>query len=544
MKKALVAVFAAALCCTQAFAFDVSPTQINTGIKEAKKVQVSQDFIRKLFNNKTMLDGVEMLSVTDDGNRLSSVRGTLSSPLSGDVALAARAFIEENSALFNLPATRDVEILRMSRHQNMEGVNHLAWQMVLDGVPVRHAVIELTVSKDGVVTLANGSLPEINEITNQITLGRYQAIGLAKAAIKADKFRSIPEAVLNIVADVDGTAKMAYVARLAVENPIGDWEVVIDAETGDIMHVNNEMNFNSGLGALYVTNPIRCAITKEELKNLTTNTLTGKFAAIDNEDGPESVSEDNTHVYVPENTHFDEVGMYNYINTIHDFYKTLGHSKLDRPMKAIVHLGDNYDNAYFSPWQNSFAFGDGNKFNSLAREAGIAYHEYSHAVLNSIKSLAYSGESGAINEGQADYFACSYTDDPLLGEWAVAKMNKPYLRILENDLHYPEDIEGEVHADGKIWGALLWDLRKALGKEISDVLIYRSHYNLNGSSPKFIDGYNAIVTSDKDFFEGKNLAEINKVFAKRGVIASSYNGAVLTAEDIKEIRLFNEAHNE
>ncbi|MBU1107433.1 MAG: hypothetical protein KKB51_12240, partial [Candidatus Riflebacteria bacterium] len=299
MKKVLVAVFAGVLCCTQAFAFDVSPTQINSGIKETQKVQVSSEFLHKIFNNKSMSEGVEMLSVTADGNRLSSIRGTLSSPLSGDVVLAARAFIEENSALFNLPATRNVEILRLARHQNMDGVNHLAWQMVLDGVPVRNAVIELTVSKDGVVTLANGSLPEITEITNQITLGRYQAIGLAKAAIKADKFRSIPEAELNIVADEDGTAKMAYIARIAVEKPIGDWEVIVDAETGSIMNVNNEMNFNTGTGAVYVTNPIRCGITKEELKHLTTNTMTGLYAAIDNEDGPESINEDKVHIYEP-----------------------------------------------------------------------------------------------------------------------------------------------------------------------------------------------------------------------------------------------------
>ncbi|MDD2999478.1 MAG: M36 family metallopeptidase, partial [Candidatus Riflebacteria bacterium] len=155
-----------------------------------------------------------------------------------------------------------------------------------------------------------------------------------------------------------------------------------------------------------------------------------------------------------------------------------------------------------------------------------------------------SGESGAINEGQADYFACTVTDDPLLGEWAVAKMGKPYLRILENDLHYPQDIQGEVHADGKIWGAVLWDIRKALGKDVSDMLIYKSHFYLNGSRPKFIDAYNALVTADKNVFEGKHLAELEAVFAKRGIVAASYNGAVLTAVDVKNIKKFNEAHNE
>ncbi|PKL46103.1 MAG: hypothetical protein CVV42_17620 [Candidatus Riflebacteria bacterium HGW-Riflebacteria-2] len=543
MKKVLVAAFAAVICCTQAFAFDVSPTQINTGKKIAKKVTVSQEFIRKLFTNKSMVEGIEMLSVTDDGNRLSSIRGTLSSPLSGNIGVAARDYIQENAALFNLPRS-DVDFLRMMKNFENDGVTHLTWNMIIDGVFVRNATIELTVDKDGVVTLAHGSLPEINEITNQITLERYQAIGLAKQAIKADKFRAVPEAELQIVAEENGTARMAYVAKLAVENPLGDYEVVVDAETGDIMHVNNEMNFHTGLGAVYVTNPLRCDITKEELLHLTATTPTGEFCAVDNEDGPESDREDSIHIYEPENTHFEEIGMYNYITTIHDFFKTLGHDKLDRPMKAVVHLGDNYDNAYFSPWQGMVAFGDGNKFNCLAREASVAYHEYSHAVLNSIKYLAYSGESGALNEGQADYFACSVTDDPLLGEWVVAKMEKPFLRNVENDLHYPEDIHGEVHADGKIWGAVLWDLRKALGKEVSDILIYTSHYNLKSSSCKFIDGYNAIITADKTLNEGKNIEAIDKVFADRGIVAASYNGAVLTASDIRRISQFKEAHNE
>jgi hypothetical protein len=101
-----------------------------------------------------------------------------------------------------------------------------------------------------------------------------------------------------------------------------------------------------------------------------------------------------------------------------------------------------------------------------------------------------------------------------------------------------------VHADGKIWGAVLWDLRKALGKEISDILIYTSHYNLKSSSCKFIDGYNAIITADKTLNEGKNIEAIDKVFAARGIIAASYNGAVLTRADIKKIGQFKEAHNE
>lgn len=543
-KKILAAAIGSFLCCSQAYAFDVSPTQTNTAKKTNKKVVVSSDFIRNLFASKIMVDGIEMISVTEDGQRLSSVRGTLSSPLNGNPVLAAKAYIEEHAKLFNLPASRDVDFLRLVRADQSENVQHVAFQMVIDGVPVHEATVEIHIDADGVVTLANGSLPTINEISNQIILSKYQAIGNARKAINADKFRAVPDAELRIIAGKNGSARMAYVTEIAVEEPLGDWEVIIDADNGSVISMNNQMNFATGTGALYASNPKRCDITQEDLLNLTTNTLTGLYVSIDNEDGPESVSDENKHIYTPENTHFDEVGMYYYINSIHDFFGKLGHNKLDKPMKAVVHLGTNYDNAYFSPMEGKMAFGDGSKFNPLAREESVAWHEYSHAVLNSITYLAYSAESGAINEGQADYFACSHSNDPLLGEYVCAKMNKPYLRTVENNLHYPEDIQGEVHADGKIWGAVLWDIRKAIGADDADMLIYKSHSYLNGSRPKFIDGYNALVTADKNLFEGKHLEALQKVFSSRGIVAASYNGAVLTGDEIRDIKKFNEVHNE
>ena len=159
-------------------------------------------------------------------------------------------------------------------------------------------------------------------------------------------------------------------------------------------------------------------------------------------------------------------------------------------------------------------------------------------------SLNYSGESGAMNEGQADYFACSLSKDYKLGEWAVAKMGKEYLRTLINDLHYPEDIQGEVHADGKIWGALMWDVRTALGSAISDPLIHGSHYYLKSGSPTFLDGYNSMITADENLFAGKYSKKIYEIFKKRGITADAYNGAAMTRQQVVSARKFREAHKE
>ena len=45
------------------------------------------------------------------------------------------------------------------------------------------------------------------------------------------------------------------------------------------------------------------------------------------------------------------------------------------------------------------------------------------------------------------------------------------LRRVDEDLHYPADLEGEVHADGQIWSRALWDIRGALGHVKADTLI-------------------------------------------------------------------------
>jgi Zn-dependent metalloprotease len=544
MKKFLLICTAILFTCTQAFAFDVSPTQTNMGIIKSPKTVVSPELINKLFTHKSLVSGVEMLVATDDGNSLSSLRGTLSSPLSGDPVKAAREYLKEHSTLFNLPKNQRNDSVKLVKNLSTKYATHIGFQMEIDGIPVKDAKIELHLDTDKVVTLANGSFPTINDITNSINLSKYQAIGMAKQAARVTKMRAVPTAELALIPNNRGQATIAYVARIAADEPLGDYEVIVDAENGRLISYSNQMNFNTGTGALYATNPIRCDITKEPLKNLTTNTLTGKWVKVVNEKAATSVNAENTHIYTPESTHFEEVGMYYYVNTIHDFFASLGHTGMNKAITAVVHHRDKYDNAYFSPWQNKICFGDGDRFNCLAREAAITYHEYSHAVLNSITYLAYSGESGAINEGQADYFACSVTEDPELGEWVCAKMNRPYLRILVNDLHYPENIEGEVHADGKIWGATLWDIRTAIGKSAADLLIHNSHFYLNGSQPKFIDGFNALITADKNLYDGKYQKELQAVFTKRGIVAKSYGGIVLTANELKTIKKFRESHNE
>lgn len=539
-------------------AFDVSsttPTSSVTSAMKSKPIKISDKFIKNFLHNAKLSTNVELLLLTEDGNYIKSIRGSLGKVSDGDLSIAVKRYLLENSVLFNIPINKGDRVLFLNRSEDLTHGNYLEYQMILDGVKVYESYIGVSLDKKRNVLCVSGSFPTIEEFDNEIKIGRIQAILIAKKLVGAKKIVGTPKSELMIYPE-NGKGRMAYNVKFSSLEPLGDWELLIDAETGKEILRYNQMAYNTsanttttvqtGKGSVFPNHPL---IQKEpevvELKNLTSYSLKGLYADVRNDDFPNAIASDYIHIYPPENTHFDEVNIYYHINQIHSFFKKMGFNKLDSPIVAIVHYGNEYDNAFFSPFTNTLSFGDGKKFNNLAREESVCYHEYSHAMLSQIVRLNYSGESGAINEGQADYFACSLSNDDKIGEYVVAKLNKPYLRVLTHNLHYPEDIQGEVHADGRIWGGTLWDIRNELGKDIADVVIYNSFYYLKSGSPKFIDAANAIIVADKNIFGGANANRLNEVLKKRGIFnKSSYDGALFDKSDIIKMKNFYKIHKE
>ncbi|MFC0038688.1 M4 family metallopeptidase [Actinomadura rayongensis] len=95
-----------------------------------------------------------------------------------------------------------------------------------------------------------------------------------------------------------------------------------------------------------------------------------------------------------------------------DFYKTLfGRNGIAGNGKGSynrVHYGDKYANAF---WDDScfcmtYGDGDGTNFGPLT-SLDVTAHEMSHGVTSSTAKLAYTGESGGLNEATSDIFAAA-----------------------------------------------------------------------------------------------------------------------------------------
>jgi len=90
------------------------------------------------------------------------------------------------------------------------------------------------------------------------------------------------------------------------------------------------------------------------------------------------------------------------------------------------------------------------------------------------------------------------------------------LRRLDGTKHYPESLAGEVHDDGEIWSAALWQIRGAIGAQRADKVILQAHFLLTPTA-SFNQGANALVTAAINLGYGnQQVKAIRNILQNRG----------------------------
>lgn len=106
-------------------------------------------------------------------------------------------------------------------------------------------------------------------------------------------------------------------------------------------------------------------------------------------------------------------GMYEHIETVRSF---LG-DKLKRnswdgngsELIANVHVGVNYNNAFWDGDEFAAGDGDGVIFTAFDKSLDVIAHEIGHGIVQSSANLDYYSQSGALNEHFADVFGTAIT---------------------------------------------------------------------------------------------------------------------------------------
>jgi Zn-dependent metalloprotease len=153
-----------------------------------------------------------------------------------------------------------------------------------------------------------------------------------------------------------------------------------------------------GTGGNYVTNAAHTATTSTAVGTIYTNT-TNTWG-----DGTNYVEGSSTTAANGQTAAVD--AMFGMAKSW-DFYKNVyGRNGIDGAGTATysrVHIGNAYDNAFWSDSCFCMTYGDGTSFTTLTA-LDVAGHEMSHGVCARTANLAYSGESGGLNESNSDIF--------------------------------------------------------------------------------------------------------------------------------------------
>ena len=209
-------------------------------------------------------------------------------------------------------------------------------------------------------------------------------------------------------------------------------------------------------------------------------------------------------------------------------------------------------------------------------EADTVYHEYGHGLSNRLVTYPdgtpalNSQQAGSMGEAWSDWYAIDYGEkagyvidtpasgdvvlypyssgdllafrtaavDCPVGEAGVEHCPGPDTGAGDGGYTYGDlgEIIGfpEVHADGEIWVQALWDLRTAIGTNVSERLVTRG-MELSPPDPSFLDMRNAIIQADVVASGGTHVDEIWQVFARRGM---GYYASSISGDDVEVVEDF------
>jgi hypothetical protein len=263
--------------------------------------------------------------------------------------------------------------------------------------------------------------------------------------------------------------------------------------------------------------------------------LHGDYATVVTETGNPAYSPTNTFAYTRHQDEFEQVMAYYWITEAQKYIQSLGFGTTRRaidkqPQRVRINqLGA--DNSFETDHPNlEIRYGKGGVDD--AEDAEVILHEYGHAIHSSQNFSFASEEAGAISEGFGDYWAVTVSDVvskklgvpeleplPCVMDWDSTSYTStvPHcLRRLDTNLHYPQDLNGEVHHDGQIWSRALWDIRQGLGNVKADTIILQGSFDFPGTT--MTDLANRTVAAAQSLYGNSAANTVRSAFQARGIL--------------------------
>lgn len=442
-----------------------------------------------------------------------------------DPETAARQALAAEAARLGLRADgRDLQLQAVVANK---AATYVRFNQVYQGVPVYLGQVLVQYNRAGEVQLINNhTRPNLTlAVTPTVDGDTAEATALAQVP-GSDHLPLPPQRELMIYGE-GNQPELAWHFSLHTMDRVGDWQVLVSAQTGGVLGAWNAIRNDGGTGLVYNPNPIQQsgdtgltdnmdatspaldnARVNLSLTDLFSNTtkLRGSYADLT---APGVIGCFRTPSYTPGQADsatrvynydrsqdaFEEVTVYAAITGVQHWFQSLGFTNVNnRSIPANAHC-DNSANAYYSPMDGALHFGDGGFDGSgggvdFAEDGDVVVHEYGHAVQdNQVPGWGPPGgttgstEQRAMGEGFGDFLAGMYylnQGDPTylasrrycIAEWVDTNFSPGTgcLRWINgrdeatgNDIGLYSGTPGEEHDDGRYWSAALTCIYEGVG---------------------------------------------------------------------------------
>ena len=286
------------------------------------------------------------------------------------------------------------------------------------------------------------------------------------------------------------------------------------------------------------------------LRNLESNSeLVGRYAAI--QDEINVVTENKQGIFTEENvSYFDRVNAYYHLDSIQRYFReNLDFQLLDdyphlNPVRVVLKFENDSRVAEYDVVTERILFYQiKDTETTAARDPRFVYHEFVHTVTDAIARLARGGtvpatarsqetlQAQAMDEGLADYFACSLARQQGAqraafyffknSRWTLDRDLDPERPTLHTITEF-KDIDDSMwrtakYQLGEQWARGLWRLHEQMGPDVADMLIGHSIFFLTRWST-FRQGVQALRLADRLLFSAEHKKEITDFEAQINLI--------------------------
>ncbi len=503
----------------------------------AKKAVPQRDFEIRLDETEDWMMKGDIRYSKDTGYPL-GLYGLSFQTQGGTPEKMAMEYIHANKDFLGL-REKDISELKLHFIRESDAGTTVRLRQYVDGFPVGRSEITINIDFDNIVRYVMNSFRQhINlESTNPLITAQYaraiahQKIGL-RGKIRFDKTKLMVYWNKNFV-------KLCYEVRASGDSPSGDWQILVDAMTGEFVKVVDMAHYHKseeerheseseasmmavGTGSVFDADPLSSAgvfyggayvdngdLTNASLQAEVQNyvmqditfsggiySLNGPYAVITEWEPPakgDFSQASSAFTFNREDDGFEATNCYYHIDySMRYLNVTLGCNIMPRQYAGGVqydpHSVNGADNSHFSSGTGELCFGEGCVDD--AEDSDVIHHELGHGLHDWVTNGGLSQNEG-LSEGCGDYWAGSYNRG--LNQWTPS--DPQYYWMFNWDGHnacwagrqlnvtgYPGALINQVHTDGQLWASCLMTIWDEVGQQDLDKAFWEGLGMTNGAS--------------------------------------------------------------